>query len=310
MAQMRFEEKILYKCQQHWIIPSVTSLKLTIFIIVPITVILWFLTDFSTIFTVVWFFILLIIIVWYEYFLWKHSWLFIGNQKVTLSVRNWIFSQYAMNIRYRNIRDSAVSKNSMIWFMLKYGTLFIRSTNSEWDFIAKYVPKVGKVYALINALSRYSDDERTDIETIEQLHTYHTNKEFSWKRKWEKSLDMITVVTTIKNIAWVVDVIELSPTSRAYIRTHEETRNHAIMEVLSREHVVCFLHNADFRDPESPLVFTDSSGEISFPPVSFSEIPGNSVVSGSPSDAIHTYLLRYFPYATEGDASILVGWDS
>jgi hypothetical protein len=31
----------------------------------------------------------------------------------------------------------------------------------------------------VNALSRYSDDERTDIDSIEKLHTYHTKKEFS-----------------------------------------------------------------------------------------------------------------------------------
>jgi hypothetical protein len=215
-----------------------------------------------------------------------------------------------MNIRYRNIRDSAVSKNSMIWFILKYGTLFIRSTNSEWDFIAKYVPKVGKIYALVNALSRYSDDERADIDSIEKLHSYHTKKEFSSVKKPEKSMDIVMAVTTIKNLPWVTDVIELSPHSREYIRMHEESRNHGVMEVVSREHVVCFLHNSEFREPESALVEKDISWEVIFPPVSFSEIIGSSVVSGSPSESIHNYLLRYFPYASPGDASVVVGWDS
>jgi hypothetical protein len=123
-------------------------------------------------------------------------------------------------------------------------------------------------------------------------------------------MDILTAVTTIKNLPWVTDVIELSSHSREYIRTHEESRNHGVMEVLSREHVVCFLHNSDFRKPESSLVHKDNSWEIIFPPVSFSEISGVSVVSGSPSEAVHMYLLKYFPYASEGDASILVGWDS
>jgi hypothetical protein len=88
-----------------------------------------------------------------------------------------------MNIRYRNIRDSAVSKNSMIGFFLKYGTLFIRSTSAEGDFIAKYVPKVGKIYALINALSRYTDDERSHIDTVEKLHAHHIGQEFTSNKR-------------------------------------------------------------------------------------------------------------------------------
>ena len=102
----------------------------------------------------------------------------IGNQKITLSVRNGLWSQYAMNIRYRNIRDSAVSTNSMWGYLFKYGTLFVRSSAQDGDFRAHFVPKVGKVYALVNALSRYSDDERAHFDSIEKLHAYHQEKEF------------------------------------------------------------------------------------------------------------------------------------
>lgn len=106
----------------------------------------------------------------------------VGNQKITLSVRNGLFSQYAMNIRYRNIRDCAVSKNSLVGYLLKYGTLFVRaSSGSDGDFQARHVPKVWKVYALINALSRYTDDERAQFDTIEKLHAHHIEKEFSHK---------------------------------------------------------------------------------------------------------------------------------
>lgn len=84
-----------------------------------------------------------------------------------------------MNIRYRNIRDSAISKNSMWGYFFKYGSLFIRSSAQDGDFRAHYVPKVGKIYALVNALSRYSDDERAKFSTIEQLHNYHQKSEFS-----------------------------------------------------------------------------------------------------------------------------------
>lgn len=200
---------------------------------------------------------------------------------MTLSVRNGIFSQYAMNIRYRNIRDSAVSKNNLLGFLLKYGTLFMRSTNAEGDFVAKYVPKVGKVYALVNALSRYSDDERAQIETIEQLHAYHQKKEYT---KESSSLSLEKGIEILQTIPGVTDVIELSPETKTHITHHEETRNHGVHETTLRKHVVCFLHNSDFRLPEVPIVHTLPSGETRFPAIPFPELLpyDRSTISGSP----------------------------
>lgn len=307
MADMRFEEKILYKCRQHWIIPVVQSLKLLFIIIIPMTIIFWFITNYSFWMTLVWFIILCILILWYEHYLWHHSWLFIGNQKVTLSVRNGIFSQYAMNIRYRNIRDSAVSKNSMIGFFLKYWTLFIRSTNAEGDFTAKFVPKVGKVYALINALSRYSDDERAHIDSIEKLHAYHTKQEFTPTKSISMTVEMATEV--LKNTPWVVEVIELSLETCEYIKLHEEQRNHGVLEAINHKNVICFLHNGDWRNPPEEIVSKDRFWHTIFPGISFPEITGKWVVSGSPSKELHNYLLQFFPYASPDNATVIVGWD-
>lgn len=63
-------------------------------------------------------------------------------------------------------------------YFFKYGSLFIRSSANEGEFCANYVPKVGKIYALINALSRYSDDERAKFNSIEDLHDHHQRSEF------------------------------------------------------------------------------------------------------------------------------------
>ncbi|MBC7498560.1 hypothetical protein H7170_02850 [Candidatus Gracilibacteria bacterium] len=174
-----FEEKILYKCHQHWIIPVINSLKLIIIVSIPLAIITYFLSGYSWLMTSLVFLIVSTILVAYDHYLWHHSWLMIGNQKITLSIRNGLWSQYAMNIRYRNIRDSAVSKNSIWGYLFKYGSLFVRSSVAEGDFRAHYVPKVGKIYALINALSRYSDDERAGINSIEALHEHHQRSEFS-----------------------------------------------------------------------------------------------------------------------------------
>lgn len=308
MADMRFEEKILYKCRQHWIIPAVQSIKLLILIILPTTIFLWFISNYSLWITIVWFFILCILILWYEHYLWHHSWLFIWNQKVTLSVRNGIFSQYAMNIRYRNIRDSAVSKNSLLGFLLKYGTLFIRSTNSEGDFIAKFVPKVGKIYALINALSRYSDDERAHIDSIEKLHAYHTKKEFT-PHETHTSMAIDEAIKTLKDVPWIVDVLELSPQSEEYVLLHEEKRNIWVHDVLTRSHKIVLIHNADFRDPLGELTKKDWEWKLVFPWLPFPEIVGKNVISASPSSKIHKHFLQFFPYASHDDATIVVGWD-
>jgi membrane protein YdbS with pleckstrin-like domain len=175
----KFDEKILYKTHQHWIVPVLGSIKYIAIFALPIAIVTYFISDYSWMWTSIIFLIVATIVSAYDHYLWEHSWLFIGNQKVTLSVRNGIFSQYAMNVRYRNIRDCAVSKHSMWSFLFKYGTIFIRSSANEGDFRANFVPKVGKVYALVNALSRYNDEERAQIESIEALHSHHTNKEFS-----------------------------------------------------------------------------------------------------------------------------------
>lgn len=173
-----FEEKILYKCHQHWIIPVINSFKLIIIVSIPLAIVTYFLS-YSWIITSLVFIAMSAILIAYDHYLWHHSWLMIGNQKITLSIRNGLWSQYAMNIRYRNIRDSAVSKNSIWGYIFKYGSLFVRSSVAEGDFRAHYVPKVGKIYALINALSRYSDDERAGINSIEALHEHHQRSEFS-----------------------------------------------------------------------------------------------------------------------------------
>ena len=307
MASPHFEEKILYKTHQHWIIPVLQSIKIFIIIVLPLTVWLYFSVN-SVLWMWVWFFILSGILLLYEHYLWNNSWLLIGNQKVTLSVRNGIFSQFAMNIRYRNIRDCAVSKNSFLGFLLKYGTLFIRSSSGvDGDFRVHHVPKVGKVYALINALSRYNDDERSSIDTIEKLHNHHIQNEFSG------TIDQKTLkeenIGILHNIAGIIDVIELDTLTRESIRWSEEIKNHGVHEVLRRTHILAFLHDSTFRTAAWPMTTKTISGEVYFPWVPFPEVHGKDVISASPGVKVHQYLRTFFPYATDRDATVLVGWN-
>ena len=306
----RFEEKILLSTRQHWIVLIIGSLKLVLYFALPGGFFAYLLSGLSLGWAFWIFFILSGIVILYDHYLWHHSWLLVGNQKITLSVRNGIFSQYAMNIRYRNIRDSAVSKKSMIGYMLKFWTLFVRSSTHEWDFQAHFIPKVGKIYAIVNALSRYTDDERAKIQNIEELYAFHQEKEFAHIQKEETSNSIETALATLRTLPGITDAIEVSTDSRKYIRAHEEIRNSGVLETISRDHVVVFLHNHLFRDPADSIVEKNASNETYFPWVPFPEIAGKRVISASPWENIHTYLIQYFPYHEKDDATVLVGWDA
>lgn len=124
------KKKILYKTHQHWIIPVLHSMRLLFIAVIPAMFFIKFIS-YSWLITMSIGFLVMVVIIAYDWYLWNHSWLMVGNQKVTLAIRNGIWSQYAMSIRYRNIRDCAISKNSMWGYLFKYGSLFIRSSANE-----------------------------------------------------------------------------------------------------------------------------------------------------------------------------------
>jgi hypothetical protein len=86
--KLNFEEKILYKVHQHWIIPVFASIKLVSLIAIPMATITYFVSGYSWWITSIVFIVLSAILIAYDHYLWHHSWLMIGNQKVTLSIRN------------------------------------------------------------------------------------------------------------------------------------------------------------------------------------------------------------------------------
>lgn len=138
----KFEEAIIYKTHQHWIVFMLQILKLAVFVGIPVAIGALLFSDWM--YASLAFACVLAIVVIYEHYLHVKSGLFIGNQKITLFVRNGLFSQYAMSIRYNNIQDCACSKNSILGYWLGYGTFFARSISGKdgEHFQANYVPKV------------------------------------------------------------------------------------------------------------------------------------------------------------------------
>lgn len=131
------------------------------------------------------------------------------------------------------------------------------------------------MYALVNALTRYTDQEREHIESIEKLHHHHQSREFSHLRDTGVS----RIIEKLSVIPGVVHIIEGNSTIRSYIQEHEELRNHGVHEALRRKHILILLHNHEFRDPPTPLVSKNSRGEVFFPGVDFPEIKQKDVIS-------------------------------
>jgi uncharacterized membrane protein YdbT with pleckstrin-like domain len=125
----KFEETIIYKTHQHWIILLLQIVKKSVFIGLPILIGVLLFSDW--LYASMSLFCVAVLIIAYEYYLHLKSWLLIGNQKVTLFIRNGLFSQYTMNIRYNNIQDCACSKNSALGYLFGYGTFFARSISGK-----------------------------------------------------------------------------------------------------------------------------------------------------------------------------------
>lgn len=117
----------------------------------------------------------------------------------------------------------------------------------------------------MNALSRYSDDERAKIHSIEELHAYHQEKEFPTHQAPAPFMTIESATNILKTLPGVTDVIELSEEAQKYIQSHEEVRNSGIKEVLSRDHIIVFLHDHHFRVAAAPIVEKNASNEIYFP---------------------------------------------
>lgn len=297
----KFEENIIYRARQHWIILVLHVIKLSLFIGIPMAIAVLLFSDW--IYAGVIFMVVFICVVVYEYFLYAKSWLFVGNQKITLFVRNGLFSQYAMSIRYGNIQDCACSKNSMLGYWFWYGTFFARSiSGKEWEhFQANFVPKVGKVYSIVNALAELSDAQRVNIENLDQLFSIH-------KKEEPVSVDPIIEGRRrlLASIPGVVEVAVLSRTDCEYIKKHEARENEWVLRVIESETVFALTHDSSFRDPDAQITEIRDNDIVYFPVVPFHEL-WPTAISGSPGVRIHAYLIPKFKEITIEYATVVVG---
>lgn len=86
------------------------------------------------------------------------------------------------------------------------------------------MPKVGKVYSIVNALAELSDDERGKIQDLDHLFSVHQ------KEQNDEKIESIDPVVErrkklLASIPGVVEVVVLSKADAEYIQKHESREN-------------------------------------------------------------------------------------
>jgi len=185
--------------------------------------------------------------------------------------------------------------------MLGYGTFFARSSaGAVGDLVAPSIPRIEKVYKIINTLHNFSDEERKQIKNLEDImqpSSLEKNQD-SDKNLWSQTNETIDEATQkekqiLLNIQWIKEVVVLSDTDRRYIFEHEEDRNHGVYECLRRQVVFAATHDSTFREPDEAIVMK-AWEKVVFPVIEFHEIKRKKVSSSSPGRTVHEYLVPKF----------------
>ena len=219
-----------------------------------------------------------------------------------------------MSIHFRNIRDTAFSKNNIFHYLFGYGTFFARSSaGAVGDLEAQYIPHIEKVYRIINLLHSMEDWERKKLQSLEDItQSFSLVKRENLGKNWKSE----TLEEAIKkeknvllNIQGLKEVVLLDGKDRRYIFEHEEERNHGVFECLRREVVFAATHDSTFRDPDEAMVM-QAAEKVIFPVVDFHEIKRKKVSSSSPWLAVHNYLVPKFQDFDDYDATLLIWFDT
>ena len=294
------DNNIIFKTHQHKIDLIFRTLKIWIVPTFLISIIIFIASN--IIFTILGFIAIFSLFYSYFYFFYSKSYFYITNDKLSINVRNWIFSQYNMSIYFDQIKDMAYSKNHFLHYMFDYWVLFVRSSAwSDWNFIVQDIPNIEEVYKKVSYLYTLSNEERQKINNLE-----NTNIVKEKPKTKEKAIEENKNI--LLNITWIKEVEILTNEDKKFIFEHEEDRNHGVYECIKRQVTLVFTHDAKFRNADAPIVLK-LWNKVIFPPVSFHEIKEKNVVSSSPWMEVHNYLSKKFKNLWEYDATVLVGFD-
>ncbi len=233
----------------------------------------------------------------YNYFFWAQSYFLVTNEKLSINVRNWIFSQYSMWIYFDQIKDMAYSKNHFLHYLFNYWVLFVRSSAwSDWNFIVDDIPNIEEIYKKVSHLYALWND-RKNIE-----------KENKSEKKLSKDEIIKNAKNILLNIPGIKEVEILDNADKKFIFENEEDKNHWVYECIKRQITFVATHDSTFRNADAPIVLKLWS-KVIFPPVSFHEIKEKNTISSSPWVEVHNYLSKKFKNLDTYDATLLIWFD-
>lgn len=290
------EQQIL-KIHQHKIKMILKSLKAFLFLWIIIWILTFILSN-SVKTTLIIEILAFISIYAYNYFFWSQSYFLVTNEKLSINVRNWLFSQYNMWIYFDQIKDMAYSKNHFLHYFFNYWVLFVRSSAwSDGNFIVDDIPNIEEVYKKVSHLYALWNDRKI-IE-----------KENKSEKKLSKEEIIKNAKNTLLNIQWIKEVEILDNNDKKFIFETEEDKNHGVYECIKRQITFVATHDSSFRNADAPIVLK-LGNKVIFPPVSFHEIKEKNTVSSSPWIEVHNYLVKNkLKNIWEFDATLLIWFD-
>lgn len=294
------EKNILFKTHQHVITLILRILRIWIIPAIGISIIFYFLN--WVISALIAFLFVFIIVFFYFHFFYSKSYFYITNEKLSINVRNWLFSQFNMSLHFDQIKDMAYSKNHLLHYIFNYWVLFIRSSAwSDWNFTVPDIPNIEEIYKKVSFMYSLEQSERNTLKEINENYLIEKRK-LSESEIIEKNKEILLW------IKWIKEVVLLSNEDKKFIFENEEDRNHWVYECIKRKITLVFTHDSEFRNADAPIVLK-LWNKVIFPPVSFHEVKEKNVVSSSPWLEIHKYLSKKFSNLWEYDATVLVWFD-
>lgn len=116
----------------------------------------------------------------------------------------------------------------------------------------------------------------------------------------------IAKLQTIKGIS---NINQLRAYDKKFIKENEDSNNLGVHACIKRKVTLMITHDSSFRDPDAKISY-EERGQVYFPPVPFHEISGKNVVSSSPGEKVHNYLVERFKLKlTNNEATLLIGFD-
>lgn len=290
-------ENQILKIHQHKIKMILKSLKAFLFLWIIIWIFTFILSN-SVKTTIIIEILTFILIYAYNYFFWSQSYFLVTNEKLSVNVRNWLFSQYSMWIYFDQIKDMAYSKNHFLHYFFNYWVLFVRSSAwSDGNFIVDDIPNIEEVYKKVSHLYALWNDRKI-IE-----------KENKSEKKLSKEEIIKNAKNILLNIQWIKEVEILDNADKKFIFETEKDKNHGVYECIKRQVTFVATHDSSFRNADAPIVLK-LGNKVIFPPVSFHEIKEKNTVSSSPWIEVHNYLVKNkLKNIWEFDATLLIWFD-